>query len=304
MNSQMNAMKLSLWMFAAVGASVASAACGSADFGDDAAGETATSNEGEVGVAEAAVLNGAALPGDDFSGLVRLWLFNTKFNELRQFCTGVLLRNSVVLTAKHCLEFTPAALAHGWPDIRANVSGVIATTDLIGFGAFATGAPAYAPDGRDLAAIKLTDNLPVRVNGQVVTTNFFQPLSGTPPSGAPLIVVGYGPPGDATSTICSYTSLTTGQRLKGCVADKLQPNWWIGTAFNNAHEILTIGVTSTSGDSGGSTRLLQGGATGLADLPLAGINSLARKCVPLNSSNCGAVSVRLDDIGTWLTLLQ
>jgi hypothetical protein len=65
-----------------------------------------------------------------------------------------------------------------------------------------------------------------------------------------------------------------------------------------------MGVTSTSGDSGGPTRLLQGGATGLADLPLAGINSLARRCVPLNSSNCGAVSVRLDDLGTWLAQLQ
>ena len=72
------------------------------------------SEEPEVGVTQEAVVNGWIANGvNDFSGIVRLWATNTKFNEVRQFCSGVLLRNDVVLTARHCLINSQAALDWG-----------------------------------------------------------------------------------------------------------------------------------------------------------------------------------------------
>jgi hypothetical protein len=267
--------------------------------------EEAQSPDSPVGVVQAAVLNGALIGGDDYNAIVRLWSVNTKFSELRQFCTGVLLRNNVVLTAAHCLRTTQAEINNGFPDIHANVGAVIVSTDRAAFAARGIGGPAFAPDGRDLGAFKLAANLPVKSFGQTINSGFFHQLAGTPPAGQWLAVVGYGSTtGDLTSTICNYVSLNSGTRIKGCFSDPLQLNFNLGQPLLNGNQLVTLGVTSTPGDSGGPTFALVNNGGGDADLPLIGINSLASMCVPLSSSNCGAVSVRLDDLHTWLAILQ
>jgi hypothetical protein len=299
MTSRMKPTKVALRISAMLALAVGASACGAN--GDPSPGEDSATDDPDIAAVKAAVENGIPIPVDDYSSLIRLWAVNTRFNELRQICSGQLYRNNIVLTAAHCLQFTPEALAYGWPNISTNVNAVIVSTDGRRLATRGMGAPFYAPD-RDLVGFKIANNIPVMFAGQVRTSGWTHTLSGRPANGYGLLVVGYGPPDNVhTSTICKYISLETGERLKGCVADPWPSNWSAGTAFNNGVEVLTMGVRSIRGDSGGPTKLFSFNGTSLADLPLVGINSFAYRCV---SSGCGAVSVRLDDLGSWLNGLR
>jgi hypothetical protein len=85
------------------------------------------------------------------------------------------------------------------------------------------------------------------------------------------------------------------------VDDPFQLNYGVGTYLPNGSEIIANGVTSSSGDSGGPMVILAEGD--IADLGLVGVNSLASRCVPLGSGDCGTAAARLDDLNTWLSLL-
>jgi hypothetical protein len=262
-----------------------------------------------VAAVKAAVQDGIDIAGsDDLNGIVRMWTVNKDFPELRQFCTGVLLHNNVVLTAAHCVRSTDEELAYGWPNVREDMSNVVVTTNLANFFVVAIGTPVFAPDGRDVAAFALQGNLPVRAGGQVIESGFNRALGATPEPGRTLGVFGYGPPDDATSTICTYVSQRTGEIIKGCFDDPLLLNWGAGDARLNGVELLSMRLTSTNGDSGGPTVLLSlFGVDSLADLPLVGINSFAFRCPepnPDDPSDCGAVSARLDDIRGWIDTLH
>lgn len=252
----------------------------------------------ELAVKQAAVINGYPVSSDDYTGIVRIFAANLKFSELRQFCTGVLLRSNLVLTARHCLEFSADALAYGWPDVHANISPLVITTDKLGFAAKGVGAPIYAPGGRDIAAFKIDRPLPIRSQGKIVNSGYARRLPALT-SGQTIATFGYGEttsPG-VPSTVCKYVSLQTGQRLKGCLQDPFILNFGFGSATITGTRVLTVGVVGAHGDSGGPVFVLTAGDFG--DLKLAAINSNATRCVP-NSSTCGADGARVDDLGPWL----
>ena len=267
-------------------------------------------NRRRIGALKEAVEGGQDIAGaDDLSGIVRMWSYNSKFDELRQFCTGVMLRSNIVLTAAHCLRAKQESLDYGWPNYEADMSNVLVSTNLANFVAVGTGTPAFAPDGRDVAAFALQNNIPVRAGGQVIESGFNRLLGDTPQPGRTLGVFGYGPTSSdgLTSSICTYVSRNTDQRIKGCVDDPLRLNWGAGDALFNGSELLSVRATSTNGDSGGPTVILYLiGIDSLADLPLVGINSFAYRCLnnPDGSSTCGAVSARIDDIRWWIDNLH
>jgi hypothetical protein len=257
----------------------------------------------ELGVTRQAVVDGHVQPtNNDGSGIVRLWTTNTLFDEFRHLCSGVLLTNDIVLTARHCFETKPESIQRGWPDLSGDTTFmVVVSTEANGAAVWTQGAAVFAPDGRDLAAVKLMSNLPAFSQGQLLWEGYFHPLGGTPSTGDPLVVTGYGPTGDPTSTVCKYQRASDGARLRGCLGDQLPLSAGLGGAFLNGQEVLTIGVSAAPGDSGGPVFLLSSAPT--ADMELLGINSLARRCVPLESSNCGATAARLDNMSTWLAVL-
>jgi len=277
------------------------AGCASEDreLADEGAG-----NDSEVGVLPAAVLNGTLLTDSDFNAIVRIWATNTQFDEFRQFCTGVLLTNNLVMTAKHCLDFDDEARDYGWPDLRSGLGALTVSTGNLGFSGTGVGTPAFAPDGRDLAVFRISSNLPVYSHGAVVDSGYFHPPAGTPAENESLVVLGYGTPQhNPTSTVCSYVPLSGGSPIPGCIWDAAELNYGVGTYLSNPSdgEVVANGVTSTSGDSGGPTLLASDGD--LADWDVLGINSLASRCVPLDSDNCGTTAARLDDLGSWLRVL-
>lgn len=268
------------------------------------AASCADQGDQEVGVVEEAVEGGLDLSGtDDFSGMVRLWTTNTQFNEFRQFCSGVMLRNNIILTAAHCLQMSDEAQNHGWPDFRNDVSGILVTTNRSNYAAWGTGFPVWSPDGRDVAAFRLTYGLPVRAGGQVRNSGFNREIASAPEPGTRLALIGYGPPGDPASTICNYTSLESGQRIRGCYADPLSLNWNVGGSALSFEDVIVTDVAATGGDSGGATAILNLFANSLADMPLLGINSIAWRCID-PSMSCGAISARLDDIRDWVDSLH
>jgi hypothetical protein len=88
----------------------------------------------------------------------------------------------------------------------------------------------------------------------------------------------------------------------GCNNDQFVLNWGTGTYNSNGSEIVANGVTAMGGDSGGPMLILADGGN-IADLGLVGVNSLASRCAPSDSGNCGAAAARLDDLGAWLRAL-
>ncbi len=262
----------------------------------------APTDSGDVGAVSTAVQDGTILTGDSAghtSGVVRLWATNTQFNELRQFCGGVLITNTLVATAAHCLN-NQEAVDYGWPDLSGDTSELIVSTNLPEINAQGVGAPFYAPDGRDLALVRLDRSLPVQSRGEYMTSGFSHTLGGTPNSDAWVATVGYGElRRGVTSDKCQYISKETGLKIRGCVDDPVELNVGLGTPLVSGVEILNLGVSGTPGDSGGPTILVDGSAD-FADNPVIGINSLASRCVETSEGTvCGAVSARIDDLHSW-----
>jgi hypothetical protein len=261
--------------------------------------------QADLGASASAVLNGALANNDDFNAIVRLWAYNWRFDEVRQFCTGMLLRNNVILTARHCVENDQADQDYGWPDLSNSVSDVFVSTGLMGYWAGGVNLPpSFAPDGRDLAAFRIIGGLPVATGGRVVTEGFQHPLSH-PFAGQWQLIAGYGSiTGDNPTNVCKYVSRSTGTPIKGCFDDPFQLSVGIGgTDFLNERVIVT-GVTAQGGDSGGPVFAFAN-VQNVADLPLVAINVFESGCtVPDNcgapGTNPGAVAMRLMDLQEWV----
>jgi hypothetical protein len=61
--------------------------------------------------------------------------------------------------------------------------------------------------------------------------------------------------------------------------------------------VLVTGVKASPGDSGGPVFAVTN-ASNVADLPLIGVNVFAEAC--LEDHTCGAVSMRVADIESWV----
>ena len=110
--------------------------------------ETGQSSAPEnVGILRAAVKDGFALYGhdaDDWNGMVRIWAKNTQFDEVHQFCGGVLITNKLVATAAHCLKLKPEDIAYGWPDVSSDTSALTISSSALNIIADGVGAPYWA----------------------------------------------------------------------------------------------------------------------------------------------------------------
>jgi len=231
--------------------------------------------------------------------MLRIWAFHPGANEWRHLCSGVLFRNHVVLTARHCVVPSASTLAAGFPNTSADVSPLVVTTNNIAFQASGVGAPILPPDGRDVAAFRINATLPVRTGGQIVWSGYTHPLGSLMPAQY-AIVYGYGmtTPGQ-TSNVCNYRSSLDGRRVPGCPTDMMALTAGAGLTFLSTEDVALKGATSLGGDSGGMTALAVNVA--LADMPLVGINSVSHRCIPLESSDCGAGAARVDNLGSWLS---
>ena len=121
-----------------------------------------------------------------------------------------------------------------------------------------------------------------------------------PFAGADQMIVGYGSiDGNNTSSICQYRSIHTGEQLRGCLDDPFPISVGFGgTAIEN-ERVFVVGVDADHGDSGGAVFALDD-VESPAELPLVGITAFAHGCAGVNSTECGAVAMRLTDIEQWV----
>jgi hypothetical protein len=290
------------WTKLVVALSLAGAtACGSAtddagDIGGGASNSAERPPDPDIGSMKQS-LSGFPFSDAEYSGLVRIWTYNFTAQEWRHWCSGVLWRNDVVVTAKHCL-LTPAdAIAAGWPDHTSNTGLLLVTTSSVASYAWGTG-PARVLDERDLGAFRVNASLPVRSGGQVRWSGYRRP-SGAPNGNTDFaFVYGYGlTSADQSSTICNYKS-PNGTPRPGCFNDPLWPHFYFGTPLTTSVGTgIVQDVQSFGGDSGGLVALVRDVADP-ADEPMLGVNTISRECINLN--RCGSAFARADTIAGWL----
>jgi hypothetical protein len=242
-------------------------------------------------------ISGFPFSDAEHSGLVRIWTYNFTAQEWRHWCSGVLWRNDVVVTAKHCLLISAEAAAAGWPDHTSNVGLLLVTTGSVASYAWGTG-PARVLDERDLGAFRVNGSLPVRSRGQVRWSGYRRP-SGAPNGNTDIaFVYGYGlTSADQSSTICNYRS-ANGIRRPGCFNDPTWPNFYFGTPLaSSVGTGIVQDLEAFPGDSGGLVALVRDVADP-ADYPMLGVNSIGRQCINLN--RCGSGFARADTIAGWL----
>lgn len=269
-----------------------------ADASTNDAASASSAHVADLGVLREAVKNGVEVSADDYSSAVRLWQYNSQFDELRQICSGVLYRNDVVLTAKHCVIRTEEQINYGWPDTHADTSQIIVTSAGVQFVASGQGAPMLAPNGADIAAFYLSQSLPVRSNGEIRQDGYTHPL-GSVSSQTAVGVYGFSfATPDQTSSVCKYVSQDSGERLPGCVGDPLRLTMYWDYPRVSDGNLELDNLIVLPGDSGGMTTTLNLYEPDLADLQLVGINSYLLGCA---DEACGHTSfiARVDYLGEW-----
>jgi hypothetical protein len=249
-----------------------------------------TAEAAGVGQTSQAIINGDVTPevNVDDVGVVSIWVFNPQFSEWRQWCTGTLIRNDIVLTASHCFEQAPSGSF-------AVIFGPFNSTaqSAVPIAAFAD------PSGFDVAVILLDH--PLTIAGSTTTWN--RALSDGR-AGRTAVAIGYGLPiageNGPPSTICKT-------KTQGCLDDprpqrtSVHQTQWQQNAVGRELFVgpNALGQLPTHGDSG----------HGLIDVfapqaPVIGVGSAIFNAQPPTYPTAHADYVPLQDVGWVCQLAQ
>jgi hypothetical protein len=268
--------------------------------------------EGPISSLTQAVQNGElGFAENESTGAVRFWTFNTKYYEWRNTCSGTLIANNRVVTAKHCLQPTAEHMAEGYPMLlpwSAATSGLAFVTHATAGSTI--GSVSLEPGGLDGAILRLNSNVPVVVGTTRKTSGWKRTLA--PIYGNALyFVAAFGLTGASAepSTVCF-------QGTKGCWNDRRPMSAmfnYVVPHSSSSHIIIPYqpetGRMIASGDSGSG--LLFAGGPGssfatLSQMPFAGIIGSAGTTVVNGQWVTGGIALRAERPATnaWLLANQ
>jgi len=289
---------------------IVGACANAADVSDDSSKpyDNEPDSEPDIGRIEQAIRNGdTSFVENEGTGAVRFWVWNILYNEWRNTCSGTLITNRKVATARHCIEPKWEDVASGYPPLWpwGQLPAHAFVTHGSNYSYIST--VSLAPNNHDGAVLTLASSMPVVVGTTRFTSGWKRPI--VPAYGNwPYLVAGFGllTSTPQPSTICL-------QGTKGCWSDRRPMSVMVNYLTSHSNPAYTIisydpttGRTPASGDSGSGLLMLLPNFTTLSQLPLSGIVFASGNTLVNGVVKGGGITLRADDPATnqWLIAQQ